>query len=111
MKVILLILSAVVLSSTIALAATGATDSIACYSGGVAVFTDATVNFPVIVAPITFGDPNDIYSTTDSATGVTTSIGGPGTVCVVTYVPATSTSSSSKVSTSTVVHPGLARTP
>jgi len=104
MKAVLIILGAVVFSSTIALAATG-TDSIVCYSGGTVVFTDATVNLPVIVAPVTFGDPNDLYTATDSTTGATTTVGGPGVVCVVTYTPASSTSSASS---KTGVHPGIA---
>ncbi len=108
MKTVLMILGAIVLSSTIALAATATgTDGIVCYSGGTPVFTDPTVNVPVIVAPETFGDPNDLYTATDSATGVQTTVGGSGTVCVVTFTP-TSSSSSSK---STAVHPGLTNKP
>ena len=106
MKTVLIVLSAVVLSSTIASAATG-TASIACYSGGTVVFSDATVNVPVIVSPITFGDPNDLWTATDSTTGVTTTVGGSGTTCVVTLTPASSASSKK----SAVPHPGVARTP
>jgi hypothetical protein len=110
MKAVLTILSAVVLSSAIAsvaMAQATATDGIVCYSGGTAVFTDATVNVPVIVAPVAFGDPNDLYTATDSATGVQTTVGGSGTVCVVTYTPASS--SSSKESKAAGSRPGIAK--
>ena len=95
MKAVLIILSAVVLSSTIASAATPAqgTNAIACYSGGTEVFSDATVNVPVTVAPDAFGDPNDLFTAVDSTTGAVTVIGGSGTVCVVTFTPASSASS------------------
>jgi hypothetical protein len=111
MKAVLTILSAVVLSLTIASvvrAQSTGTDSITCYSGGTVVFSDAAVNLPVIVAPISLGDPNDLYTATDSATGATTTIGGSGTTCVVTFTPASSTSSKSRPA---LAHPGISRTP
>ncbi len=111
MKSVLIILGAVVLSAVIASAAMAqGTDSITCYSGGTAVFTDATVNVPVIVAPISPGDPNDLYTAIDSTTGAATTIGGSGTTCVVTYTPASS-SSLSRETEAAVAHPGVARTP
>jgi opacity protein-like surface antigen len=92
MKAVMTIVSAILLATAAIASAATPTVSITCYSGGTAVFTDNAVNFPVRVGPVRFGDPNDFFIATDTATGATTTIGGPGTVCVVTLTPASTTS-------------------